>query len=82
MLQPTTYRAPSAWAPYLINGDASGLDEEDKARADAFVDRVVTTIGHANFCDASDAGFCRVHDAWRECPLMADCQDYTLLVET
>lgn len=33
----TVYRLPSYWASYLINGDASGLDGEEKAEIDAFM---------------------------------------------
>lgn len=29
--------APSAWASYLINGDASGLDDHDKRAADCLL---------------------------------------------
>lgn len=82
ILKPVTLRAPSAWASYLINGDASGLSGADKAQADAFVARVVKEHGSAHFCDASDAGFCTWHDAHPEVGLVsADCQDYTMLVD-
>lgn len=33
----TTVWAPSAWASYLVNGDAPGLDEREKADADKWV---------------------------------------------
>lgn len=65
--------APSAWASYLINGDASGIDSSEKHAAHTFVNR----IGCGFPVDANDAGFVRVHDAWAECPLSADCQTYT-----
>lgn len=31
--------APAAWASYLVNGDASGLSAEEKAQADAWLER-------------------------------------------
>lgn len=35
-LQPVSYTLPAYWASYLINGDASGIDDSDKAAADRF----------------------------------------------
>lgn len=69
--------APSHWAPYLINGDDSGMAPEDKAQADAFVRRL--DCGLPVSCD--DAGFLWRHDARNECDLGADCQTYAFLVE-
>jgi hypothetical protein len=34
-----TVTGPSYWASYLINGDASGISAEEKARADAWLVR-------------------------------------------
>lgn len=34
-----TIEAPDYWASYFINGDASGLSEEEKAMADAWCAR-------------------------------------------
>lgn len=73
------YLAPSSWAPYLINGDASGMEPEEQASADAFVARIAAVHGHGCFCDATDAGFVVYHDARNEAPFAADCQLYTLL---
>lgn len=33
-----TATAPAHWASYLVNGDASGIDEADIAAADTFLD--------------------------------------------
>jgi hypothetical protein len=65
--------APSHWASYLINGDSSGLDAYDVKQADAWIAR--EGLGDPVNCE--DAGFCRSHDAWTECPFSADCQTYT-----
>jgi len=85
MAKPTTRltaieaTAPSHWASYFINGDASGLYEDELAAADAFLDR----MGMGMPVDCRDAGcFCTMHDAWNEMPLAADCQTYVWLVET
>lgn len=73
-LEPETYVAPSAWAPYLINGDDSGLDPSDIAEADAFVRKV----GAGAPVSCEDAG-------WRSYPdfgMPSDCQRYTFLRTT
>lgn len=68
-----TRTAPSAWASYLINGDASGISEDDKAAADAFV----AQYGMPVSCE--EAGFIHAHDAYHLMPLGADCERYTFI---
>lgn len=53
------FSAPSAWASYLINGDASGLDEAERAEADAFIE----WVGLAAPVDCEALGFCARSDA-------------------
>jgi len=71
-----TATAPRAWASYLINGDASGIDDDDRKAADAWI---------AEFCDGlqpvdcEEAGFIWRHDAHYWLPLGADCERYTFL---
>jgi len=67
--------APSYWASYLINGDASGMHTADEKAADAWIAR----YGCGSPVDCRDAGFRRMHDAWHECPLGTDCQTYVFL---
>lgn len=62
-----TQIAPSYWAPYLINGDDSGLTEDEKKQADAFVDRV----GRGTPVSCEAFGWSRF--------LRCDCQIYTFL---
>lgn len=69
--------APSHWASYLINGDASGIEPEDVRQADAWIAR--EGLGLPVSCE--DAGFHWRHDAYAECPLGADCQTYVFLVK-
>lgn len=68
--------APSHWASYLINGDSSGLEDDDIAQCDAWIER--EGMGTPVSCE--DAGFIRWHDANKECPFAADCQTYVFLV--
>jgi hypothetical protein len=47
----------------LINGDYSGLSDEDEAKIDEFVNDTVQEFGNANFMDGDeDLGFCRSND--------------------
>lgn len=69
------FTAPSYWASYLINGDASGLVPPDIARCDTWIER----LGYGVPVDCADAGFRVHHDAWLESPLGGDCQTYTFL---
>jgi hypothetical protein len=64
--------APSAWASYLINDDATGLDDGESAIIDAWLE--YNQLGHCYDCE--DAGFLHRHDA-SGYALAADCQLYT-----
>ncbi len=74
-LETWTATAPSAWASYLINGDATGIGDAEQAECDAWI---------AGYCDGcapvscEDAGFIHWHDA-RGYALPADCQTYTFV---
>ena len=76
MLKPFTATAPSHWASYFINGDDSGMSAEDISQADAWIER--EGMGAPVSCE--DAGFLWRHDAFKECPLGSDCQEYVFLV--
>lgn len=80
MTAPTveTATAPSCWASYLINADASGLDESEKGACDAWIER----LGWGAPVSCDDAGFIAYHDARQECPLASDCHIYTFLVQS
>ena len=67
------YTAPSHWATYFFNDDCSGMDDQDIAAADKFIDWV--GMGAPVDC-TDDVGFTRWHDAHRFCPLGADCSTY------
>ena len=68
--------APSAWASYLINGDSSGIDAQELAMANAWLDRLELPFP----VSCEDAGFCWWHDAHVECPLGVYCQEYFFLI--
>ena len=79
--------APSFWAVYLINGDATIFDyqttpdnpdaaDKELAQADAFA---AWLGGH--IVDAVDYGFAWSHDATRFGVKGADCQTYTALIQ-
>lgn len=72
-LEVHTYTAPSCWASYLINGDASGLDDEDIAKCDAWLESLPS-----QWCvSCEELGFCHFHDAREFAPCAADCAIYT-----
>lgn len=75
MLTPYEFTAPSAWASYFINGDATSLEDDEIAQADAFLEWV--NMEWPVSCD--DAGFMHRHDAYEFCPFASDCQTYTFL---
>lgn len=73
--------APSSWASYLINADASSLTDEDIAACDAWVESLPyrgKRGPHPSTCD--DVGFRHSHDARAFYKYAADCQEYTWLV--
>lgn len=74
-METITATAPSHWAPYLINGDDSGLDARELLTIDAWLAN--SGLGMPVSCE--DAGFCWHHDAM-PFALAADCQTYTFLV--
>ncbi|WP_048647514.1 hypothetical protein [Nitratireductor soli] len=69
-----TLTAPSHWASAIINGDYSGLDEEDVSALNSFLALQGVSFSDALTCE--DAGFRWRHDA---SPAVggADCQEYT-----
>jgi len=68
--------APSAWLPYLMNGDASWLGDVDRQRCDEWIKSVGLGLPVAS----ENAGFCKRHDAFAYYPLAAECQRYTFVV--
>ena len=74
-MQTETYTLPAHWAPYLINGDDSGLTDEEKAEIDNWLD----TCPHLGSClGCSDEPEFNWHnDAGT---LACDCLEFTFPV--
>ena len=73
-----TLMLPTHWASPLINGDESGLEEEDCEALNAFVDDMVRTYGSCHCVDVSeDTQFMRWHDAVQYGVLASDVAEFT-----
>jgi hypothetical protein len=68
--------APRYWAPYFINDDASGMEDDEIAQADKFADWLG---GRIVGCEA--AGFLNWHDARQFGVLAADCYTYSAIID-
>lgn len=73
-----TLTAPSHWASYLINGDASGLEDCDINECDRWLRSEFGRDGLTPV-DAIEVGFMRWHDAAHS-TLAADCSEYTFIL--
>jgi hypothetical protein len=68
--------APASWASYLINGDASGIDDDDVALADRFAEYIGAPIVDVS----EDTFFSRYCDA-PGVTLADDMATYSALLE-
>lgn len=75
MAHPITYLLPSYWACALINGDYTGLSEEDKKEIENFLK---TAEGSPASVDFETEGFYRHNDAGT---LPGNCVEYTFLID-
>lgn len=76
-MQTTTYVLPAHWAPALINDDWSGLEDDDAADLQIFLDS--EDLGHA--IDVShEPFFAKYHDAEPYHVLACDCLEFTFPV--
>ena len=75
-----TVTAPSYWASYYVNGDASGLEDDELKAADQFHDWLAKNEPNLSCVDAEDAEFVRYHDAFDFYPYGSDCSTFTFLV--
>lgn len=73
-----TFQEPGLayWASYLINGDASGLDDREIAACDAWLARIQPSEAgqHASISDCGESYTARFDG------LLSDVCDYTLIV--
>ena len=68
-----TYILPVYWASYIINGDASGMDDDEQAACDSWLERNpvgnCVEVGESYFAHRNDAG-----------TLAGDVAEYTFLI--
>lgn len=77
-MQTETYDLPVYWASALINGDESGLSEEDAEALEGFTAWMIAHYGKCWAIDVSeDSWFARSHDAWQWQPLAGHVATYT-----
>jgi hypothetical protein len=76
-----TFRTlPSFWAPYLINGDATGMTDAERRQADDFL--TLYRLPAPVSCE--DDGFRRyndAHDLGGDAALGQDCSVYGFLID-
>lgn len=73
-----TLMLPTHWASPLVNGDESGLEDEDQAQLEAFTADMVRTYGSCHCVDVSDdTEFMRWHDAAPYGVLACDVAEFT-----
>lgn len=53
-IQTTDLTLPAYWASYLVNGDASGLSEDDRWAIDRHLARFDLTAGQCLTCDEGE----------------------------
>ena len=77
-IETVTFTLPTHWASPLVNGDESGLEDEDTQALEAFVNDMVRTYGSCHCVDVSeDTEFMRWHDAAQYGVLACDVATFT-----
>jgi hypothetical protein len=72
------YELPIYWASALVNGDESGLTEEDQKALAKFTKFMVKVYGHCTCVDVEDDVYFKpYHDATQFGVLAADCAMYS-----
>lgn len=73
-----TFELPTFWASALINGDTSGMEDEDEAQLEAFQDWMIKEYGQCWCVGCADEGehFAKYHDAERFGVLACDVIEY------
>lgn len=75
-MQTSTHTLPAHWASYLVNGDATGIDDDDRADCDSFLDSN-PDLGPCLSC-SDDPFFTRVHEG--SYGLACECLEFTFPV--
>jgi hypothetical protein len=76
MFETTTSTAPAHWASYVINGDASGIDDADISACDAWLIALANDGWQVVSTEGDEPYFARYNDAGT---LACDVITYTLL---
>jgi hypothetical protein len=69
-----TYTLPVHWASYLRNSDPTGLEDDEQATVDRFVE--LENLGHCVEV-GEDTSFVAYHDARLYGVLASDCAEFT-----
>jgi hypothetical protein len=80
-IEVTTATAPAYWAPYLVNGDASGLaydSPESLARAEQWVAKLASEGWYVVSTTDAESYFARVCDAYGSQDFNGDVCEYVL----
>lgn len=77
-METVTLIAPSVWASAIVNGDDSGIGQEDKEAIAAFLSR--EGVKAKDCLDVRSYGFAWKHDAFPEMPLGAECAEYVFRI--
>ena len=75
-LETITRTLPAHWASYLINGDASGLTDDEELIIDAYMHS--ESLPAPVQCEPT--GFCWRHDASGYGVLACECEIFTFIV--
>ena len=73
-----TYMLPTHWACPLVNGDESGMEDDEIAMLNEFIDDMVRVYGSCHCVDVSeDIEFSNYHDASHYGVLACDVAKFT-----
>lgn len=80
-IQTIVFKLPSYWASYLINDDATGLEDGEQEEIDSWVERQRFVGNYQLFscANCSEESFFAWHNDANS--IGGDCLDYTFLVE-
>ena len=71
------YTLPDFWAPALINGDRTGMSDEDEQQYDAWLEANIEEMGEGHWgldLEDQESVFRRYHDAFSV--MACDCYEY------
>ena len=77
-IETITAMLPTHWACALVNGDESGMEDEEIAQLNEFVDDMVRTYGSCHCVDVSETSeFSNYHEASHYGVLACDVAEFT-----